>query len=173
MCLKPRYCWSQSIQYLYLGINRNVRKDFILSANSKYKSCMVSDHSPSSHSSSSDSSGPVSVRFEDLPKSTGQSSLNSLPSKPLPILPLNPSHFAPQTPLFLTPPTMGGAISAVETLQEPAAKLLFMSVKWAKNIPSFLQLPFRDQAILLEESWCELFVLSAAQWSLPFDTGMC
>jgi hypothetical protein len=46
-----------------------------------------------------------------------------------------------------------------------------MSVKWAKNIPSFLQLPFRDQAILLEESWCELFVLSAAQWSLPIDIG--
>ena len=46
-----------------------------------------------------------------------------------------------------------------------------MSVKWARNIPSFLQLPFRDQAILLEESWSELFILSAAQWSLPVDLG--
>lgn len=46
-----------------------------------------------------------------------------------------------------------------------------MSVKWARNIPSFLQLPFRDQAILLEESWSDLFILSAAQWSLPIDIG--
>ncbi|XP_041369814.1 nuclear receptor subfamily 2 group E member 1-like [Gigantopelta aegis] len=58
-----------------------------------------------------------------------------------------------------------------ENIYETAARLLFMSVKWARNIPSFLQLPFRDQAILLEESWCELFVLSAAQWSLPIDAA--
>ncbi|XP_062567700.1 nuclear receptor subfamily 2 group E member 1-like [Saccostrea cucullata] len=61
--------------------------------------------------------------------------------------------------------------STNECTFETAAKLLFMSVKWARNIPSFLQLPFRDQAILLEESWCELFVLSAAQWSLNIDVG--
>ncbi|KAJ8300714.1 hypothetical protein KUTeg_022233 [Tegillarca granosa] len=58
-----------------------------------------------------------------------------------------------------------------ENTYETAARLLFMSVKWARNIPSFLQLPFRDQAILLEESWSELFILSAAQWSLPVDIG--
>ncbi|KAH3792820.1 hypothetical protein DPMN_146319 [Dreissena polymorpha] len=57
----------------------------------------------------------------------------------------------------------------VEQTYEAAAKLLFMSVKWARNIPSFLSLPFRDQAILLEESWSELFILSAAQWALPLD----
>lgn len=31
------------------------------------------------------------------------------------------------------------------------------------------QLSFRDQAILLEESWSELFVLTAAQWNFPVD----
>ncbi|XP_074660959.1 nuclear receptor subfamily 2 group E member 1-like [Tubulanus polymorphus] len=61
--------------------------------------------------------------------------------------------------------------AAAESVYETAARLLFMSVKWARNIPSFLQLPFRDQAILLEESWGELFILSAAQWSLPIDPG--
>lgn len=61
--------------------------------------------------------------------------------------------------------------AAAENIYETAARLLFMSVKWARNIPSFLQLPFRDQAILLEESWSELFILSAAQWSLPVDLG--
>ena len=34
-----------------------------------------------------------------------------------------------------------------------------------------LQLTFRDQAILLEEAWSELFVLSSAQWALPVDEG--
>ena len=63
------------------------------------------------------------------------------------------------------------SVPSLENVYEAAARLLFMSVKWARNIPSFLQLPFRDQAILLEESWSELFVLSAAQWSLPIDVG--
>ncbi|MES9881746.1 MAG: hypothetical protein ABW185_12780 [Sedimenticola sp.] len=61
--------------------------------------------------------------------------------------------------------------SRLETTYETAAKLLFMTIKWARSIPSFLTLPFRDQAILLEESWSELFILSAAQWSLPIDVS--
>ncbi|XP_068084382.1 photoreceptor-specific nuclear receptor-like [Anabrus simplex] len=56
-----------------------------------------------------------------------------------------------------------------ENVYESAAKLLFLAVKWARSIPSFLQLSFRDQAVLLEEAWSELFVLSAAQWALPVD----
>ncbi|PSN45138.1 hypothetical protein C0J52_18292 [Blattella germanica] len=56
-----------------------------------------------------------------------------------------------------------------ENVYESAAKLLFLAVKWARSIPSFLQLTFRDQAILLEEAWSELFVLSSAQWALPVD----
>lgn len=58
-----------------------------------------------------------------------------------------------------------------ESLYESAVQLLYMSVTWARNIPTFLDLPFRDQAILLEECWSELFVLSAAQFSLPVDMG--
>lgn len=58
-----------------------------------------------------------------------------------------------------------------ETLYESAVHLLYMSVTWARNIPTFLDLPFRDQAILLEEGWSELFVLSAAQFSLPVEMG--
>ncbi|CAH1129456.1 unnamed protein product [Ceutorhynchus assimilis] len=56
-----------------------------------------------------------------------------------------------------------------ENIYESAAKLLFLAIKWAKTIPSFLQLSHRDQAILLEESWSELFILTAAQWALPID----
>ncbi len=58
-----------------------------------------------------------------------------------------------------------------ETICEAAARLLFMSVKWAKNVPAFLSLPFRDQALLLEEGWRELFVLGAAQFQMPIEAG--
>ncbi|XP_006866593.1 PREDICTED: photoreceptor-specific nuclear receptor [Chrysochloris asiatica] len=50
------------------------------------------------------------------------------------------------------------------------AHLLFMAVKWAKNLPVFSNLSFRDQVILLEEAWSELFLLGAIQWSLPLDS---
>lgn len=32
-----------------------------------------------------------------------------------------------------------------ETVYECSARLLFMAVRWAKNLPSFANLPFRDQ----------------------------
>ncbi|XP_017777690.1 PREDICTED: nuclear receptor subfamily 2 group E member 1-like [Nicrophorus vespilloides] len=63
-------------------------------------------------------------------------------------------------------------IFPTENIYESAAKLLFLSIKWARSIPSFLQLSYRDQSILLEESWSELFILTAAQWTLPFDENL-
>ncbi|XP_012674191.2 photoreceptor-specific nuclear receptor [Clupea harengus] len=60
--------------------------------------------------------------------------------------------------------------SSPESVYETSARLLFMSVKWAKNLPVFSHLPFRDQVILLEEAWSELFLLCAIQWSMPLDT---
>jgi hypothetical protein len=39
--------------------------------------------------------------------------------------------------------------ASVETVYETSARLLFMAVKWAKNLPSFGSLPFRDQVIYL------------------------
>ncbi|GJQ70372.1 hypothetical protein Trydic_g22803 [Trypoxylus dichotomus] len=59
-----------------------------------------------------------------------------------------------------------------ENIYESAAKLLFLAIKWARTIPSFLQLSYRDQSILLEESWSELFVLTAAQWALSVDEAL-
>ncbi|XP_063043857.1 photoreceptor-specific nuclear receptor-like [Engraulis encrasicolus] len=60
--------------------------------------------------------------------------------------------------------------SGPENVYETSARLLFMSVKWAKNLPVFSNLPFRDQVILLEEAWSELFLLCAIQWSLPLES---
>ena len=59
-----------------------------------------------------------------------------------------------------------------EAVCEAAARLLFMSIKWTKNVPAFLSLPYRDQVTLLEESWRELFVLGAAQFQMPLDAAV-
>ncbi|XP_074650555.1 photoreceptor-specific nuclear receptor-like [Tubulanus polymorphus] len=58
-----------------------------------------------------------------------------------------------------------------ENIYECSARLLFMAVKWAKNLPSFANLPFRDQVILLEETWGELFLLCAIQWCMSVETS--
>ena len=60
-------------------------------------------------------------------------------------------------------------LGSPEMLHESAVRILFMTVKWVRNIPTFFDLPFRDQAILLEEGWSELFFLSIAQWNLPVE----
>uniref|UniRef100_A0A3P9KCS9 Photoreceptor-specific nuclear receptor n=1 Tax=Oryzias latipes TaxID=8090 RepID=A0A3P9KCS9_ORYLA len=64
----------------------------------------------------------------------------------------------------------GHTFNSIESVYETSARLLFMSVKWTKNLPIFAHLPFRDQVILLEESWSELFLLCVIQWSLPMDS---
>lgn len=60
-------------------------------------------------------------------------------------------------------------IVTTESICESAARLLFMNVKWAKNVPAFTNLPLSDQLLLLEESWRELFVLGSAQFLFPTD----
>ncbi|XP_055490958.1 nuclear receptor subfamily 2 group E member 1 [Leucoraja erinacea] len=60
---------------------------------------------------------------------------------------------------------------ATESVCESAARLLFMSIKWAKSVPAFSTLPFQDQLILLEDAWRELFVLGIAQWAIPIDSS--
>ncbi|VDN01685.1 unnamed protein product [Thelazia callipaeda] len=56
-----------------------------------------------------------------------------------------------------------------ENVQEASASLLFLALKWAKNLPSFALLSFHDQLKLLEVGWCDLFLLSVFEWSLPME----
>ncbi|CAH1800202.1 unnamed protein product [Owenia fusiformis] len=56
-----------------------------------------------------------------------------------------------------------------ESLQEVMARLLFIMCAWIKNIPAFKKLSSRDQVILLEETWCDLFLLNLAQWNVPIE----
>ncbi|XP_035760029.1 nuclear receptor subfamily 2 group F member 6-like isoform X2 [Neolamprologus brichardi] len=55
----------------------------------------------------------------------------------------------------------------IDNICELAARLLFSTVEWARNIPYFPELPVSDQVALLRLSWSELFILSAAQSALP------
>lgn len=58
------------------------------------------------------------------------------------------------------------AMKSTQSLYDAATKLLFLSIRWTKSIPSFNQLPLNEQKKLLNQSWAELFVISAAQWGL-------
>ncbi|XP_076090891.1 nuclear receptor subfamily 2 group E member 1-like [Mytilus galloprovincialis] len=142
---------------------------------------MTPSPEPASTTSSSENGSPASDK-SDSPNVTSstspKSSSDESPKLAPRVLPFSPPSSAYQQSIHQPFPkytqvamTPDNALLANDNIYETAARLLFMCVKWARSIPSFLQLPFRDQAILLEESWCELFILSAAQWSLPIDIG--
>ncbi|KAK6293960.1 hypothetical protein J4Q44_G00347900 [Coregonus suidteri] len=58
-------------------------------------------------------------------------------------------------------------LMGIENICELAARMLFSAVEWARNIPFFPDLQITDQVALLRLSWSELFVLNAAQCSMP------
>ncbi|XP_071487114.1 nuclear receptor subfamily 2 group E member 1-like [Diadema antillarum] len=84
---------------------------------------------------------------------------------PPPALPCYPTPKYPHEPIPPIPPSYG----SVEAVCETAARLLFMSIKWVKNVPAFVSLPYSDQLTLLEEGWRELFILGASQWQMSVD----
>ncbi|XP_035592785.1 nuclear receptor subfamily 2 group F member 6-like isoform X1 [Oncorhynchus keta] len=61
----------------------------------------------------------------------------------------------------------GGSVMGIDNICELAARLLFSTIEWARNIPFFPELPVTDQVALLRLSWSELFTLNAAQSALP------
>ena len=65
----------------------------------------------------------------------------------------------------------GGGLVGIEGICELAARLLFSAVDWARNIPFFPDLPTTDQVGLLRVAWSELFVLNAAQCSVPLHAA--
>ncbi|XP_055010548.1 COUP transcription factor 2-like isoform X2 [Boleophthalmus pectinirostris] len=58
-------------------------------------------------------------------------------------------------------------LMGIENICELAARMLFSAVEWARNIPFFPDLQVPDQVALLRLTWSELFVLNAAQCSMP------
>lgn len=59
----------------------------------------------------------------------------------------------------------------IENICELAARMLFSAVEWARNIPFFPDLQITDQVALLRLTWSELFVLNAAQCSMPLHVA--
>lgn len=57
-----------------------------------------------------------------------------------------------------------------EVIFEFAAKLLFLAVKEVCDMPLFTQIPIKDQTVLLEECWSELFVITAAQYGFSIES---
>ncbi|XP_001634999.3 photoreceptor-specific nuclear receptor isoform X2 [Nematostella vectensis] len=82
---------------------------------------------------------------------------------------LPPVSIASNLTISPTPHSVGIPVVYMDMMYESAIRVLYMTVKWVRNIPTFLDLPFRDQAILIEESWSELFVLSLSQWDMAVD----
>jgi len=62
---------------------------------------------------------------------------------------------------------MQNNMTGIEQICEMAARLMFSSVEWTRNIPGFPELQVTDQVALLRLVWSELFVLNAAQCSMP------
>ncbi|XP_077301675.1 nuclear receptor subfamily 2 group E member tailless [Arctopsyche grandis] len=75
------------------------------------------------------------------------------------------SHQVP-VPLSLAPlPPLSEEVTC-----EVAAQLLFMNVRWARQVGAFSALSLYDRLILLVESWRELFVLGASVMLPPLTS---
>ena len=44
-----------------------------------------------------------------------------------------------------------------------------MAVRWVKCLMPFQTLSTKDQLLLLQESWKDLFLLHLSQWAVPWD----
>lgn len=60
-----------------------------------------------------------------------------------------------------------------DNIYEIATRILFASVKWARDQSASFNLTFPDQLILLEESWIELFILTVAETKLVDNERKC
>ncbi|XP_063056579.1 nuclear receptor subfamily 2 group F member 6b isoform X2 [Engraulis encrasicolus] len=71
------------------------------------------------------------------------------------------------TPYGQQPGGQQGSVMGIDNICELAARLLFSTIEWTRNIPYFPELPVSEQVALLRLSWSELFILNAAQSALP------
>lgn len=66
---------------------------------------------------------------------------------------------------------MQNNMTGIDNICEMAARLMFSSVEWSRNIPGFPELQVTDQVALLRLVWSELFVLNAAQCNMPLHVA--
>lgn len=56
-----------------------------------------------------------------------------------------------------------------DAICESAARVLFMNIRWARNMPAFATLSLPDRLLLLVDSWKDLFVLGSVQFLYPLN----
>lgn len=61
-----------------------------------------------------------------------------------------------------------GGVFSMDYVYELATRLLFHAIDWARLAPSFNKLPNSDQIILLQSSWCDVFLLNLVQCARAF-----
>ncbi|KAL4608010.1 nuclear receptor subfamily 2 group F member 6-like isoform X1 [Arapaima gigas] len=120
---------------------------------------------PPSHPSLSPTPAPGAGRGPD--DTLNGQPVSELISQLLRAEPYPSSRYVPQLGL----PQGASGTMGIDNICELAARLLFSTVEWARGIPFFPELPMSDQVALLRLSWSELFILNAAQSSLPLHTA--
>lgn len=96
---------------------------------------------------SSISDDSIDVTNDEEPEQQPETDHQITPMLPMP-------NFMPPTSLYN---------HTQETVYETSARLLFMAVKWAKNLPSFAELAFRDQVRLFSAHCSPSFLLFDTQ----------
>ncbi|XP_020322043.2 nuclear receptor subfamily 2 group F member 6 isoform X1 [Oncorhynchus tshawytscha] len=126
---------------------------------------------PPSHSSLSPTGTPVGggsgVGGADFYNNNGGQPVSELISQLLRAEPYPSSRYGHQYNQQGQATGAGGAVMGIDNICELAARLLFSTIEWARNIPYFPELPVSEQVALLRLSWSELFILNAAQSALP------
>ncbi|XP_029498127.1 nuclear receptor subfamily 2 group F member 6-like isoform X2 [Oncorhynchus nerka] len=126
---------------------------------------------PPSHSSLSPTGIPVGggsgVGGADFYNNNGGQPVSELISQLLRAEPYPSSRYGHQYNQQGQATGAGGAVMGIDNICELAARLLFSTIEWARNIPYFPELPVSEQVALLRLSWSELFILNAAQSALP------
>ncbi|EDO43049.1 predicted protein [Nematostella vectensis] len=126
----------------------------------KHSDFHVSTQTPLHQQATEDSNYPSGTDFDTINPSNFSSTISES------------SHSASPYEELSTPnrPTISYVQQvSSKNIQDAATRLLSASIRFARNVPCFTRLPFRDQIILLEEGWKELFLLDAAYWALPLE----
>nr|WCS71185.1 tailless [Pardosa pseudoannulata] len=99
-------------------------------------------------------------------------SIALMSSSPSMMLPMRPTVPALMYPIPTHPYQVFRIPSVLPTevkMKEKAAQVLLLNLQWVREYPAFCALPLRDQFLLVQESWRDLFVLTVAQYNLPLD----
>jgi hypothetical protein len=80
----------------------------------------------------------------------------------------SPSSSEGQTDSSLSPYS-SSPLSMKEIVYESSMRILYVSIQWVKHIPTFKDLPYNDQNLLMHQGWGEVFILGMIFIELYFN----